>query len=170
MEAYVQVGDLLRDTYREEVAGVDFSAFWTGVEAGIEALPDRVEVSEASGAGRRLWERLSSWLGENAWRPVATAVVAAAVVFAIVLPRLWDSGHTNDARVANRDVYIQDGRVVEASPDDVLSAQKLVVDEDADLQTEGVEVSQVSEGAKVYVVNGATIIWVDTGEDEGAAI
>ncbi len=166
----VGIGRLLQEAFREEVAAVDFSDFWAGVEAGIEALPEQEITPGVVGRREGIWRRLTQWLGENAWRPVATAAVAMAVVVSIVVPRWWDRQNGEPAFVASNDTYIQDGKVIEASPDDILSERWVAPDQESTLHTEGVEVSRVSEGASVYVVNGATIIWVDTSGDEGAAI
>ena len=171
LEEVTRVGDLLRETYQAEVSRVDFSDFWAEVEAGIGRLPDRADVPVVTGTKPGIWTRLSAWFGVNAWRPVAAGAVVSAAVLSILVPRHWESGHQDDF-VASNDVYIQNGELIAASPDDVLSdGNGSVAASESVINTGGVEVSQVSEGASVYLVNGATIIWIaDTGDAEGAAI
>ncbi len=172
LERASRLGELLRDTYRTELSAVDFSDFWASVEAGItEAVPVSSRRPASVSAGIRA--RLLSWLGATAWRPVAVGAIATAVLVSVLVPSLWVQQPTGGPFVANHDTYIQDGVVVEAQPDDTLAGEgeTVVASNDRVLNTAGVEVSTVSEGASVYVVNGATIIWVsDEGDAEGAAI
>jgi len=173
LEGMARLGDLLRAGGRAEVSEMDFSGFWEGVESRIEWVPAESARPQGSRAGSGWWTRVKAWFWETSWRPVAVGTLVGALLLSMILPRYLVEQERDSGLFAEKDPYIQDGEIVEGELETSSGTEQdvVVASNDRVVNTDGVEVVSVSEGASVYVVNGATIIWV-TDEDggEGAAI
>jgi hypothetical protein len=85
----IEIGALVREPIRREVAEADFSKFWQAVERGIDRLP---------APARAIRERVSAWLMVS--RLAAVAAVAASLVLALYVPIQRPHGFAaNDNRV-----------------------------------------------------------------------
>jgi len=180
LERLGQTRTLVRDSFKGELERMDFSDFWSGVEAGIDRQAQLEETPRGVRApvqpnGPSVWERLRDWIDRIGWQPVGMGLAAAAVLFAVGLSLRPGP----DVPVAKLEPILPPASNPVTQPEDSAAGG---VNDDAvaalpadELKIDGVEVKSLDGGATSTVMvlhspDEATIIWVHEEGEGGTSI